>query len=206
MELRWSHVLSVKTGGWRGHGATLYLGRGTTRSSSTIAALVPSPREAARAHGWQGRPRAEGTGPRVWAREQAGVTTGGGPGRKLAAAAAPQPTDTSAGLCPSPAPLIETYEELPWLRRRTGSGVPVAPGGGWGATGTPDAILVWAEVCRAPLRTLSDATETCMPCGSPSLTATWAASAGSADTRPACGPACRTMMRLGTGTAPARSN
>jgi len=62
MELRWSHVLSVKTGGWRGHGATLYLGRGTTRSSSTIAALVPSPREAARAHGWQGRPRAQRRG------------------------------------------------------------------------------------------------------------------------------------------------
>ena len=55
-------------------------------------------------------PRAA-TGRRVRAREHAGGTTGGGPDRKLMAPAAHQPKDTGAGLCPSPAPLIETREE-----------------------------------------------------------------------------------------------
>jgi len=45
MELRQSPVSHRKTGVSRDHGATLYPGVGTTHSSSTIAALVPSPRQ-----------------------------------------------------------------------------------------------------------------------------------------------------------------
>ncbi len=44
MALRWSHDSHRKTGPWRYRGATLYLGRYTTRSSSAIGALAPHER------------------------------------------------------------------------------------------------------------------------------------------------------------------
>ena len=115
MELRQSLVSHRKTGGWRAHGATLYLGVGTTRSSSTISALVPSSRQTpapTRAGHAGGRPRAQrrGTGYGAGDRAQGHTVQGRGtPARDASPAHARPPRS------PSPALLRGEGDSLPLL-------------------------------------------------------------------------------------------